>query len=84
LVSGCSNSILCLRLVTPTQPDVGAGGGTPLVLTADPTTGFVQVVEPLDAYSTAFDFTSVRVHLTHGPNILIDGFESGTLDAWTN
>lgn len=82
LVSGCATSVLCVAIVHPTQPDVGAAGGAPAVLSADPVTGIVQVVEPDDAYSSAFEYRTTRVHLTHGPVVFIDGFESGTTDAW--
>jgi len=86
LVGGCAVSPpLCIGLLDPTQPDVGTGGQPPVVLIPDPTTGKVTVVEPDDAYSSWFEFTAERVHLTNNiGGIFADGFESADLGAWSS
>lgn len=86
MVGGCAVfPPACVAIVTPTQPDVGTGGQPPAVLVGDPTTGKVAVVEPEDAYSTWFEFTAERVHMTnHLGGIFTDGFESSDLAAWSS
>jgi hypothetical protein len=86
LVSGCSTFVgICIPLVTPTQPDVGVGGNPPHALVPDPVSGKVTVVVPDDAYSSFFQFSSQRVHMTNNlSGIFADGFESEYLSGWSN
>jgi cysteine-rich repeat protein len=86
MVGGCAVfPPLCIGVVAPTQPDVGTGGQPPVVLVGDPVTGKVSVTEPEDAYSTWFEFTSERVHMTNNiGGIFTDGFESADLGAWSS
>jgi len=86
VVGGCSVfPPACVGIVTPTQPDVGTDGQPPAVLVGDPTTGKVTVVEPEDAYSTWFEFTAERAHMTNNlGGIFTDGFESSDFGAWSS
>jgi cysteine-rich repeat protein len=86
LVSGCSTFVgICIPLVSPTQPDVGVGGSPPHALVADPVSGKVTVVVPDDAYSSFFQFSSQRVHMTNNlSGIFADSFESEDLSGWSS
>lgn len=86
VVGGCAvTPPFCVGVIVATQPDVGTGGQPPEVLSADPTTGKVTVVQPEDAYSMWFEFSSQRVHMTnHLGGLFTDGFESSDLGAWSS
>ncbi len=86
LVSGCAISPpLCIGVIIPTQPDVGTGALPPAALVPDPVTGKVTVSQPDDAFSSWFDLTAERVHMTnHVGGIFADGFESADLGAWSS
>ena len=72
----------------PDQPDVGVGANPPNTLIFEPTGGGIDkvtVVEPDDAYSSWFQFSSERVHLTNNVSLMFrDGFETGDTLAWSN
>ncbi|MEL7058752.1 MAG: hypothetical protein AAGN46_01875 [Acidobacteriota bacterium] len=87
VVGGCRNVGCLVTVLTPTQPDVGTGGDPPSPLVFDDVGELekVTVVEPDDAYSSWFTFTTERVHATNLLGALfLDGFDDGTVDAWAN
>ena len=87
LVGGCQVFGCLVTVIDPTQPDVGVDLNPPNTLIFEPSGGGidkVSVVEPDDAYSSWFQFTSERVHLTNNLTLLFrDGFESGDTAAWS-
>ena len=87
LVGGCQILSCVVTLIDPSQPDVGVGVDPPNTLIFEPSGGGIDkvtVVEADDAYSSWFQFTSERVHLTNNlPLLFEDGFESGDTSAWS-
>ncbi|MDA8021041.1 MAG: hypothetical protein MPN21_26685 [Thermoanaerobaculia bacterium] len=87
LVGGCQVLGCLATVIEPTQPDVGVGASPPGTLIFGPANGIdkVTVTEPDDAYSSWFQFTAERVHLTNNLDLIFrDGFESGDLTVWSN
>ena len=86
MVGGCQVLGCAVTVVNPTQPDVGVDPNPPNVLIFEATGGGIDkvtVVETDDAYSSWFQFTSERVHLTNNLGLFFrDGFESGDSSAW--
>lgn len=87
LVGGCQVFGCLVTVIDPTQPDVGVDPNPPNTLIFEPTGGGIDrvtVVEPDDAYSSWFQFTSERVHLTNNlPLLFRDGVESGDTSEWS-
>jgi hypothetical protein len=70
VVGGCIvNPPDCKAAFLPTQPDVGATGGTPGTLAVDATNIYNKVIVPAgqenDAYSGFFKLTAIRAHITN-------------------
>lgn len=88
MVGGCQVFGCLVTVIDPTQPDVGVDPNPPNTLIFEPSGGGldkVTVIEPDDAYSSWYQFTSERVHLTNNLSLLFrDGFESGDTTVWSN